>query len=497
MRHTIGTLLSACLLIHVAFAKASGAKDKLAPVLSSLKKVTLDAQRSQIEQTYLRGSGNAHLNLEYQDEKQNVDLHADTILVDFEKRRLEAQNNVRLHYKDPKGQSRSITGAALRYDFEQQRGTLDSAQIAVEQLTFRGDQIEVQMRDDTIGVRSALLTLCQQPHPHFSLRAKEIKVTLQEEATVRGVSFFWGRRKLFTLPSYTFSLPGASQAPKRRNHLPSPSYNSRDGLFLRSSYSFPLSVSPSQPIQGLFGNVDLGYSMRRGLRGGPSLMYRTSLPLPSPGEKATVTLELKEKWRDGVHDHLDSRLLVDRRPELELRAHPFTVVPKRLVFEAIAAAGKYHEFPSGISSSREHIAFEFDTRAPGSNSVVYGRLSAQKSWYSNSEMRAVRLEVGLQGRVGRQAKGRISYQTTDIKGFTPFEFDEIQIPQEIRTTLDLRLDRNWIIPIDLRYDLDRNRFRDKQFGLVRTLDCVGYGLSYDAARKEVKLEFRLLGKDGF
>ena len=46
------------------------------------------------------------------------------------------------------------------------------------------------------------------------------------------------------------------------------------------------------------------------------------------------------------------------------------------------------------------------------------------------------------------------------------------------------------MPIDLRYDLDRKEFRDKSIGLLRSYKAFAYGMSYQAARRELKFEFR-------
>lgn len=483
------------LFITLAFAKTVGAGSAPAPSSSPVKKVTLEARHFQSEENYLRGSGNAHLKVEYRDARLNVDLYADTIVV--KERVLEAHNNVRLTHRDDKGQTRDIIGTALRYDLDQRRGTLDNAQIVVEQLTFRGEQIQVQMQDKHFGMTSVLVTACPRENPHFSLRARMIDATLEDEANARDVSLFWGKRKLLTLPRAHFLMPGASKEPRRRRLMPTPSFNKNDGLLLRSGYTLPLTSAKPGSKQGLFANVDLGYSTQRGFRGGPSLVYRTTFASPTTKEKTGVSIALRAKEKDGIEDHFNSRLLVDRRPELEVRLQPFTVIPQRLTFEAIAAVGDYNEFPSGVSSSRKYFALNLDTRAPGATSPFYGRLFAEKRDYDNSDMRILGLEVGVQGMIPRRARGRLSYVTTNIHGFTPFEFDKILIPHELRAEVDLRLNRNWILPLDLRYDLDRNEFRDKRIGILRTLDCVAYGVSYDSARQEIKLEVRLLGKGGF
>jgi hypothetical protein len=87
-------------------------------------------------------------------------------------------------------------------------------------------------------------------------------------------------------------------------------------------------------------------------------------------------------------------------------------------------------------------------------------------------------------------RGLFSYRATDVRGSTPFRFDRIEIARELRTTFDISLSPRYIVPIDLRYDIDLRRLRDERFGILRNYKTFAYGLTYQTARHELRLDFR-------
>ena len=95
------------------------------------------------------------------------------------------------------------------------------------------------------------------------------------------------------------------------------------------------------------------------------------------------------------------------------------------------------------------------------------------------------------GRLSSNCKADITYTNIGVSGNTPFEFDDVDIAHELRTTAQYRLNRNWALLLDLRYDLAQRRLRDNGIGLLRTLDCLAYGAVFDKARSELSLQFRL------
>ena len=87
-------------------------------------------------------------------------------------------------------------------------------------------------------------------------------------------------------------------------------------------------------------------------------------------------------------------------------------------------------------------------------------------------------------------RGVVSYSNTSIKGRTPFRFDKVDIKEELRSTFDIAITPRYLIPIDLRFDLGQNRFREERFGILRNYKTFAYGLTYSTAREELRFEVR-------
>lgn len=159
-------------------------------------------------------------------------------------------------------------------------------------------------------------------------------------------------------------------------------------------------------------------------------------------------------------------------------------------------AGKYREriigsSASAVNSSRVQHSIGLTTRIDDSDGP-YLDVFRTSSRYSATADRYINtgLEVGYAGQILPRVRGLFSFRSIDLKGDTPFRFDEVEIPREFRSTFDVQLSSRYLVPIDLRYDLDRKEFRDKSIGLLRSYKTFAYGLSYQAARREFKLEFR-------
>jgi len=84
----------------------------------------------------------------------------------------------------------------------------------------------------------------------------------------------------------------------------------------------------------------------------------------------------------------------------------------------------------------------------------------------------------------------VSLRLTRESGHTPFRFDLVEIPRELRTTFDVELTPRFLLPFDLRYDLGQSKVRDVTFGILRSYKIFAYGVEYQTARRDLRLEVR-------
>jgi hypothetical protein len=197
---------------------------------------------------------------------------------------------------------------------------------------------------------------------------------------------------------------------------------------------------------------------------------------------------------------LTNRIVLDRLPELSYDSPLLGCSGCRatvwLGLRFSGDIGRYDERTIGggggeVKSTREMGMVRFTTRGRNVEGP-YLDLFARISRYSNfdSRYRNNGFEVGYAGQLLPRVRGVLSYSNTSIKGRTPFRFDKVDIRQELRSTFDIAISPRYIIPIDLRYDLSLNRFRDERFGILRNYKTFAYGLTYSTAREQLRLEIR-------
>lgn len=237
-------------------------------------------------------------------------------------------------------------------------------------------------------------------------------------------------------------------------------------------------------------NLDLGLSARLGFRGGVSLENRSALGL----------LSLQARRSDIIRTQITARSEVDRSPELSFDSALLPIVSLgegRGVGAFVSASGgrfSEREIRSGrsrVESSRLSGTVGLSTRLDERDGL-YADLFATRTRYglSDSSYSNTGFEIGYLGQVLPQVRGLFLLRHVSLGGSTPFRFDVVEIPRELRATFDIAPTPRYLIPIDLRYDLDAKTLRDRSFGVLRNYKTFAYGVVYQSARRDLHLEVR-------
>ena len=237
-------------------------------------------------------------------------------------------------------------------------------------------------------------------------------------------------------------------------------------------------------------NLDLGLSARLGFRGGVSLENRSALGL----------LSLQARRSDIIRTQINARSEVDRSPELSFDSALLPIVnlgEGRGIGAFVSASGgrfSEREIRSGrsrIESSRLSGTVGLSTRLDERDGL-YADLFATRTRYglSDSSYSNTGFEIGYLGQVLPQVRGLFLLRQVSLGGSTPFRFDVVEIPRELRATFDIAPTPRYLIPIDLRYDLDAKTLRDRSFGVLRNYKTFAYGVVYQSARRDLHLEVR-------
>ena len=386
-------------------------------------------------------------------------------------------------------------GNDLNYNFQTGEGTLDGAKLRLSALTITAQSLIINGQD--YRARNVILRpgglsdeeLKIYGTPPFSLHAREVTAApvekngaVRQRVTLRGGGLYFGKTRLLPVPNYSF-FPGGGPSNNSRI-TPGISLNSADRLLVTTSFNFPINrLNPDR----LNASADVGYSARVGFRGG--------LGLNSATPAGNFALDLRKS--DVISSQLTNRIELDRKPEFTYRSPAFlqfNLGKQRAGFAFDGGAGDFTERLIGrdtrVSDTRARARLILTTRLQPGPGAFARLFSAYSSYGKGGTYRNNGVEVGYDGQLLNRLRGQISVRLTDVKGNTPFRFDRVEIRRELRATVDYQLAPRYIIPIDLRYDLQQSRFRDQTFGVLRSYKTFAYGLAYQTSRHDLRLEIR-------
>ncbi len=393
--------------------------------------------------------------------------------------------------------TQTFVGQNLKFDFKTRKGTIDSAVVRSD-VDLSANQLEINGERYTargVVIRPGGLNDEERRiygTPPLSIRAREVDVRRDTRAGryllgAHGAALYVGNTRLLPLPGAVLGF-GGGQNQRDFKVTPTISFNGADRFFLGTRLAFPLASDP----RALSLLTNLGYSARVGFRGGASLATRQSF-----GD-----FRLSGQFRDIVTTQLTNRLEVDRRPELTYFSPALTTfsLPRfgRAGFFVDGGYGRFVERSIGgggvlgsVSSDRIQGRLLFSTRLdPRSGPFVRAFASTARYSRTQSHYDSTGVQLGFAGQLVRRINGEVSLRLTNVRGQTPFRFDLIEIPRELRTTFDVELTPRFLLPIDVRYDLGQSKVRDSTFGLLRSYKVFAYGVVYQTARRDLRLEVR-------
>ena len=300
---------------------------------------------------------------------------------------------------------------------------------------------------------------------------------------VSGAGLYFKSTRILPVPSYSFNTGFSSQNSEQRL-TPGVSLNSADRFLLTTEFQLPLDKTDPEKLSA---RADIGLSARVGLRGGAGLTSTTNL--------GRFALDFRRS--DVVSSQLTNRIELDRKPEFTYRSPAFATFNlgrERAGLAFDASLGDFTERFIGddrsTSSTRARARLVFSTRLRAGYGPFLRLFAATSSYGAGGSYRNTGLEIGYDGRLLNRFRGQITLRATDVNGSTPFRFDRVEIRRELRATVDYQLNPRYILPFDLRYDLQQGRFRDATFGVLRSYKNFAYGVVYQTARRDLRLEVR-------
>ena len=135
----------------------------------------------------LIGWGNAAL--EYKD----MQIKAENIELNLESLDVVAEGNVDLKMK-----MRQVKASSLRYNLGSEEGVIFSPEGSEGSLFYRAEK--AYLYPELIELKDASFTSCDLSHPHYNVKARQVKIYLEEEIIMRNVTFYLGNIPLYWTP---------------------------------------------------------------------------------------------------------------------------------------------------------------------------------------------------------------------------------------------------------------------------------------------------------
>ncbi len=202
-------------------------------------------------------------------EYRDFSLSCTQLVVNTEKQILAAGGGIVFRQGDEE-----ISAAFLRYDFATETAHFEQAFVVLEHEDLAGEAFltgtELIRKDGNTFVTQAGLTGCDLPVPHYQLQAAEIEYYPDERIVIRRVSYYEGRRKLFTLPVVVISLKESNWETPKIGHNP------EDGWYIKTTYNYFRNPA-------WLGSLFVDYYQLRGWGLGFRHQYELSSVLPATG----------------------------------------------------------------------------------------------------------------------------------------------------------------------------------------------------------------------
>ena len=420
--------------------------------------------------------------------------------VQFERERTVARKALRAGRLNSRSNLQTVRetafGQNLDYNFRTGQGTLDNAKLRLATFSLTTGNLVINGQKYTasnVVLRPGGLSEAEEKiygTPPFSLHARTVTAfpierrgQMRQRVRVSGAGLYFKGTRILPVPSYSFS-PGGGDNNGDGRITPGVSLNSADRFLVTTRFNFP--INKTEPSK-LSANADVGLSARVGLRGG--------VGLSSTNDVGRFTLNFRRS--DVVSTQLTNRIELDRKPELSYYSPAlltFNVGKQRAGLAFDGSLGDFTErFIGGnrsASSTRARARLVLSTRLQPGPGAFARAFSAYSSYGSGGNYRNTGVELGYDGQLLRRLNGQVSLRLTSLSGQTPFRFDRVEIRRELRATVDYALSPRYIVPLDLRYDLQRGSLRDATFGLLRSYKTFAYGVTFQTARRDLRLEVR-------
>jgi hypothetical protein len=369
-----------------------------------------------------------------------------------------------------------LTGDSLSLGMVSRTFSMDQGLVVLD-LAAPGAPVTLgQMRGKRISAHGTTLTIehgmispCAEDHPQVALLARRIDYNEVTHAMIlhgSSLDFYGLHIPIFPTWQTNVGGPGRSSGP-----LPGISYSSRNGVAL----PYALNFTPNRP--DLNDTVKLSLTQKRGIT--------------FEGEvgqtKGQWDVRLWASRLQDVRNKLINYLEISRLPELVATGYDHSATQNQ-GWKASLSLGHFREYTQLLPGVPPVVDRERAQAGVGYN--WGGRAMARKTgewaavWSTGATYTAGRhyydtaVTVGSGHRFSPGFRADAQYTQHFQEGASPFQYDRVDIPHELRPEFDWQLTRAWGLESYGRYDADEGRLRDYHFDLSKRMRDLTWHVYY-------------------
>jgi hypothetical protein len=159
-----------------------------------------------------------------------------------------------------------------------------------------------------------------------------------------------------------------------------------------------------------------------------------------------------------------------------------------------AGIGHFSEEPSEVESTRldlRAIAW-LDPLHVGDTMLMPGLLARLSHYGTGDDYVGLGFQLAAARRLGPKSYVSLTYVTHAITGNTPFDFDPIEIPQELAGRLQFPVG-DYTLAFGMRYDTQRGRMFDSEVSISKPFHCIEPKFTWRNRFREFAFNVGLVG----
>lgn len=425
---------------------------------------------------------------------ENVRMTASNVWGNLHSGQIQASERVSLTQRN----GRSFTGDSAEYDLHTDHGVIRNASAVFDGIHFKGSELRAE-EDQYVITQSRFTTCDKEDNPHYSISAGLITIQPGNSMAIRHACIHLLGTNLLSIPRYSIDLKDSS---RKGLKLPAVGVNAYYGPY--ASYEFDISNSHQT-----LGGLAVRLSEKQAFQGG--ILY---------DQIASMPVFFRFTYREPFNRGLQPDILLSRLPEVGVRfcsgpdAQRYalsrryidlageTISPRdrptsdaKFNIVSEIGVGRFREEPSRAKNSRldaRTIAW-LEPMAIGSRVLFSPGVSGRISLYEHGDTYsafAVRLATSYD--ISQESYVSFSYIANTTHGNSPFEFDNVELKQELVGKLVFPVG-TLNLELNSRYDLRNRDIYDTEIVVSQRMHCLQPKITWRSRFKELTFGLSVIG----